>query len=32
MNPLRLKYLVLRNINQFRKYKKYYHIDGQIEE
>ena len=32
MNPLRLKYLILRNINQFRKYKKYYHIDGQIEE
>ena len=32
MSPLRLKYLVLRNINQFRKYKKYYHIDGQIEE
>lgn len=28
----RLKYLVMRNRNQFRKYKKYYYVDGQIEE
>ena len=28
----RLIYLCIRNRNQFKKYKKYYHIDGQIEE
>ena len=29
---LRNLYLVVRNLNQFRKYKKYYHVDGQIGE
>ena len=28
----RLIYLCFRNINQFKKYKKYYYVDGQIEE
>ncbi len=29
---LRFLYLIARNIKQFTKYKKYYHIDGQINE
>ena len=28
---LRNLYLIARNINQFKKFKKYYHVDGQIE-